>query len=111
MKFIKPDKNGASLAIKVIPRASRNSLQADTESLRVRLQAPPVDDKANLALIEFLADTLSLPRNRFRLLAGRTSRTKHILILDITPATLEAALTNALTPQKSQSGLRPQTRK
>lgn len=49
-------------------------------ALRVRLIAPPVDGKANEALLGWLADELRVPRRMLRLLRGQTARRKEIAI-------------------------------
>jgi len=48
--------------------------------LKVRLAAPPVDGKANEALLTFVAESLGVPRSRVTLLRGQTSRQKTVAI-------------------------------
>jgi len=52
------------------------------EALKVRLAAPPVDGKANEALIAFLADILGIAKARVSLVSGMTSRAKRLRISD-----------------------------
>jgi len=78
-------KKGSALAVRVTPRASRNEIVgilADW-TIKVRLAAPPVDDEANRALIEFLADILGVPKSRLDIVAGATGRDKLIAVLDM----------------------------
>ncbi len=66
---------------RVVPRSSRNRITLEEDgSLKVHLNAPPVDGKANRALISFLASILSLPKKSVILLKGETSRVKVIEI-------------------------------
>ena len=82
---------GAVLALRIIPRASKNAIQGvHGDSLKIRLSAPPVDGAANAALIEFLADTLALPRARIQLLSGATARTKRVLLAGLTAAAIQS---------------------
>lgn len=75
----KPDFNG--LALRVMPNARVNRIeQADDGSLRVRLQAPAVEGKANQALIKYLAGQLDVPRNTIQLLSGEHNRAKVIAV-------------------------------
>ena len=60
---MKYDTGEAMLQIRVVPRAARNGVQAVTATgVKIRLTAPPVDGKANTALIEFLSEALAVPR-------------------------------------------------
>ena len=54
------------------------------DALKIRLSAPPVDGKANEALVKFVADTLHLPKSAVSLKSGQTSRRK---VLEISGAT------------------------
>ena len=50
------------------------------ERLKIRISAPPVDGKANEALIRFLADAFAVSRQQVSLLSGQSSRQKRLLI-------------------------------
>ena len=70
---------GVVLDLSVVPGAKRTELVGlHGGALRVRLAAPPVDGKANDALIAWLADELSLPRRSIELLRGVASRRKQL---------------------------------
>lgn len=67
--------------VHVIPNASRT--QADglhDQALRVRLHAPPVDGKANQALVAWLADTLGMAKSQLELVRGQTSKRKQVKV-------------------------------
>jgi uncharacterized protein (TIGR00251 family) len=76
---------GAALAVRVTPRASRNEIveMLDDGTIKVRIAAPPVDDEANTALIEFLSDILGVPKSRLDIVAGASGRDKLIAVLDM----------------------------
>ena len=76
---------GSALAVRVTPRASRNEIveMLADGTIKVRLAAPPVDNEANQALIEFLADILGVPKSRLDIVAGATGRDKLIAVLDM----------------------------
>ena len=78
-------KKGSALAVRVTPRATRNEIVEllDDGTIKVRLAAPPVDNEANLALIEFLADILGVSKSRLDIVAGVTGRDKLIAVLDM----------------------------
>ncbi|MBU6257200.1 MAG: DUF167 domain-containing protein [Burkholderiales bacterium] len=67
------------LLLAVSPNARRTVADGLHDGcLRVRLAAPPVDGKANEALVAWLADELGLPRRAVRLLRGEASRRKQV---------------------------------
>ncbi len=81
----KGDRGEIRIRVKVIPRARTNQISGvmDDGSLKVRLTAPPVDGKANQALIDMLADTLDLPKSNISILSGSHSRNKTVGIVGI----------------------------
>lgn len=79
--WMEPSSNGIILTVRLVPRASRNEIAGEQgDALRIRLQAPPVDGKANKALIEFLAEVLDVPRSAVSIESGATSRMKRVRI-------------------------------
>jgi uncharacterized protein len=69
------------LEVRVQPRASRSGIAGTFgERLRVRLKAPPVDGRANEALVEFLAETFDVPRAAVKIERGLTGRDKRVRI-------------------------------
>lgn len=91
--FAKDVPDGCTLTVRVHPGARKNSVTGiHTEAVKIALTAPPVDGKANEALIAFLADILRLPRARIAIVAGPTSRTKTLRITGKSAAEVAAAL-------------------
>ncbi len=91
-------RGGTALTVRVIPRASRDELAGvlDDGTLRIRLTAPPVDNKANEALVRFLSRLLRVPRSHIEIVAGHTSRNKLVSILDLAPEEAERRILAAL---------------
>ena len=83
----------AIFSVRVQPRASKNELAGEMNgALKIRLQAPAVENRANDALIEFLAELLKTPKSAVRILTGERSRTKRIEIRGVTRQQIEALL-------------------
>jgi uncharacterized protein (TIGR00251 family) len=83
------------IELRVQPRASRSEFAGrHGERLRVRLNAPPVDGRANAALVEFVAAAFGLPRARVTIEHGLAGRDKRLRLRDVPPlpAELEALL-------------------
>jgi uncharacterized protein (TIGR00251 family) len=91
--FAKDVADGCTLEVRVHPGARNNGVTGvHAGAVKIALTAPPVDGKANEALIAFLADALHLPRARISLVAGATSRTKMVRITGKSAAEVAAAL-------------------
>lgn len=75
---------GVVFAVRVTPRASRDAIEGEYQgALKVRVTAPPVDDRANEALRRLLAEHLKLPLSAVRILSGEKSRNKRVQISGI----------------------------
>jgi len=83
-------KKGAALAVWVTPRASKNEIVEvlNDGTVKVHLTAPPVNGKANEALIKFLADILEVPTSRLEIVAGAGGRDKLISVMEMDAHTL-----------------------
>ncbi|MCZ8258339.1 MAG: DUF167 domain-containing protein [Polaromonas sp.] len=86
LPFMRVEKNGdVLLDIHVVPNATQTQAmglhgEAGDLALRLRLQAPPVDGKANQALVKWLADCLDVPQQAVTLARGETSRRKQLRV-------------------------------
>ena len=75
---------GVTFAVKVHPRAKKNAVTGEVgDALKVSLTAPPVDDRANEACIEFFAKLLKLPRSSVTIASGESSRAKIIRVVGL----------------------------
>jgi uncharacterized protein (TIGR00251 family) len=84
---------GAAFPVRVVPRASKNEVAGQVgEAIKVRLTAPPVEGKANEALIAFLAEKLGVRRSQVEIVAGETSRNKMVCVLGLSPVEVEKRL-------------------
>ena len=78
-------------AVRVQPRASRDEVAGVMAgALKVRLSAPAVENRANEALCDFLAQLLKTPKSAVRILSGERSRIKRVEIRGVTKAQVEA---------------------
>lgn len=84
------------LDVYVQPRASRTQVAGKHgDGIKIRLAAPPVDNAANEALVDFLAEALDLPRRAVRIVAGASSRRK---IVELEGMSAEQASARLLAP-------------
>jgi uncharacterized protein (TIGR00251 family) len=85
MSWITTTAEGAVLTLRVVPRSSRDEVKGfQGDALKVRLTAPPVEGKANRALLNLVAGVLDVRPSRVLILSGKTGRTKRVLIAGVT---------------------------
>lgn len=75
-------KSDTIITVRVIPRAKKSEISqvlADG-TIKIRLTAPPVEGKANQALIRFLAEVFEISASRIEIISGGKGRKKIILI-------------------------------
>ena len=86
------DDTSVTLTLHIQPGAKRTEVAGPHgDALKIRLAAPPIDGRANTALIEFIADRMGLAKSDVRLISGLTSRRK-ILQITAAPADSEQRL-------------------
>ena len=93
MSWIEQHKDGVMLLLHCQPGAKISRVVGEHgERLKISLNAPAVDNKANDVLIAWLSDRLKIPRKQVELVAGHTSRQKRILIRGLEPEQTRALL-------------------
>lgn len=82
MPYLTQDGRCLMLAVRVCPNAHRAGVEGlwNGSHLKIALTAPPVDGKANEALITCLADLLSVRKSAITLVSGQTGRVKRLAI-------------------------------
>ena len=74
-------RDGITINIKVIPRAKRDEIVGvEGDAVKIRLHAPPVEGRANEALINFLADVFKIQRAQIEIVRGEASRHKVVRV-------------------------------
>ena len=83
MPFFEQKNDCIILNVRVIPRASKDGIPGLLgDALKIRIQAPPVEGKANAYLVKFLSKQWKIPRGNIEILSGETGRNKRIRILN-----------------------------
>jgi len=93
---------GVTLAVRAQPGAKKTAItgvygEGAAAQLKIAVQAPPIEGRANEALIAFLAAFFGLPRNRIELLTGELSRSKVFLVRGLTLAEVERLLAPSIS--------------
>jgi uncharacterized protein len=89
---------GITFAVKVHPRARKNAITGIVgNALKLALTAPPVEGRANQAVIEFFAELFAIPRSSVTIASGETSRNKIVRISGLGRAAVDERLNATLT--------------
>jgi uncharacterized protein len=99
--FLREHPEGCSLAVRVQPGAKRTGItglygQNSRLHLNIALQAPPVEGRANEALVAYLAKLLAMPRSKIRIIHGERYRFKLVLLDGVALAAVRDAINGRL---------------
>lgn len=79
---------GLEIPLHVQPRARRCEIVGiHNRSLKIKVTAPPVDDAANRAIVDFFAELLAVPRSAIQIIAGLKSREKTLQVKGLSSET------------------------
>lgn len=97
MSFLKleedTERGTITFAVRVQPRASRDEISGVLDgALKIRLCAPAVENRANEALVEFLAGILKTSKSAVRIRSGEQSRSKRVEVFGVTRQQIENLL-------------------
>ena len=97
-------KSGAALTLRITPRARKTEFAGVLEDgiLRVRVAAPPVEGKANVALLTFLAKVLGVRKNRIEIIAGVRGLDKIVSVLDLSAEEVQSRIQAWLSAQDAE---------
>lgn len=93
MKFLKEEKNGISISLRVIPNSAQDRVIGYTDDfLKIKITAPPNENKANKHIIEYLSDIFGVPKSKISFISGEKSKLKRLLIVGISLEALNAKI-------------------
>jgi len=95
--MLRPTADGVTLAVRAQPGAKRTAIVGTygtgaEAQLKIAVQSPPIEGRANQVLIGFLAEYFHLPKNAVELRSGELNRTKVFLLRGLTLAEVEERL-------------------
>jgi uncharacterized protein len=95
--MLRETKEGVRVAVRAQPGAKKTAItgvygEGSSAQLKVAVQAPPVEGRANEALIAFLAEIFSVSRSNVELISGELSRSKVFLLRGVTLAQVGSTL-------------------
>ena len=95
--MLRETRDGVTLAVRAQPGAKKTAItgvhgESAAAQLKIAVQAPPVEGRANEALIAFLGATFGLPKSAVELMSGDLSRSKVFLLRGVTVAQARAVL-------------------
>ena len=95
--YLRESAEGVTVAVRAQPGARKTAVtgvygEGAAAQLKIAVQAPPVEGKANSALVAFLAETFGVGKNSVELMTGELSRSKVFLLRGVTVAQAETVL-------------------
>lgn len=99
--MLRATSQGVTLAVRAQPGAKKTAIagiygNGPTAQLKISVHAPPLEGRANIALIAFLAETFSLPKSAIELVSGASMRSKVFLLRGLTLAQANLVLARLL---------------
>jgi uncharacterized protein len=95
--MVRETAEGVTLAVRAQPGAKKTAIsgiygEGQGAQLKIAVHAPPVEGRANEALVEFLAEAFSLPKRSVEIASGELARSKVFLLRGVTAARVKAVL-------------------
>ena len=88
---------GATLAVRAQPGAKKDAvLGTHADAIKVAVTAPPLDGRANAAVVEVLAEWLGVKRSQLEIIGGEANRNKVVLVRGVVPDALVALVATKL---------------
>jgi len=92
---------GVTLAVRAQPGAKKSEIvgvygEGATAQLKIAVQAPPIEGRANSALIAFLSKTFGVAKNKIEIVSGELSRSKVFLLQELTVEKAQSKLSDWL---------------
>ena len=79
--IINRHENGIKVQVKVLPNSSKCEITGIIDNaVKIKLDVPPVEGKANEKLIKFLSKVLNIPKTSISISGGEVSRNKVLFI-------------------------------
>jgi uncharacterized protein (TIGR00251 family) len=83
-RIVSPQDTKSIITIKLLPRSSKNQIVGmEGDTIKIRVTPPPVDGKANEALIELLAKRLRVSKSNIKIISGRRSKLKTVQVVGL----------------------------
>jgi uncharacterized protein len=98
--FLRAVARGVTLAVRAQPGAKKTAItgvygEGAAAQLKIAVQAPPIEGRANEALIAFLSGMFSIPKSAIELVSGEASRNKVFRLRGVTLTRAQAVLPEA----------------
>ena len=100
MSWVTEQANGVALLLHCQPGAKVSRVMGEHDGrLKIALNAPALENRANEVLVAWLAQRLSVPRRQVQLVSGQTSRKKRVLVEGVNLQSAREALAVPETPE------------
>ena len=92
-EWLKATADGVEITLYVQPGAKKSEVAGEHDgALKLRINAPPVEGKANAAVIAFVAERCGVAKNRVALVAGELNRHKRVAVQGVSQGFVQKQL-------------------
>ena len=103
--YLTETKDGCVLVVKLVPNSSFSKIVDYTDDyIRIKISAPPIENKANKELIDFCSKTFSINKSKISIISGDKSKLKKILFCAVRIDEISQKLLFVLDSIKSSKG-------
>lgn len=78
--MLKETPDGLLIKLRIVPNSSKNDIVLEDEFIKVKITAQPIENKANKALVEYLAKNFKVAKANIGIVKGDTSKEKTVFI-------------------------------
>jgi uncharacterized protein (TIGR00251 family) len=94
---------GVTLAVRAQAGAKKSKIvgvygEGATAQLKIAVQAPPIEGRANSALTAFLSETFGLAKSKIEMVSGELSRSKVFLLREVTVEKAQTTISESIAP-------------
>lgn len=85
LSFLKQNDKGVIIVVRIVPNSSKNLVMGYCdEYIKIKISSPPIENKANKKLIEYLSEIFDIPKSSVNFVFGEKSKIKRLLLSNVT---------------------------
>ena len=79
-EILKSTNEGLILKLRISPNSAKNQIIISEDTIKLKITAQPIENKANKAVIEYLSKLFKIPKTSISIIKGETSKDKTLFL-------------------------------